>query len=68
MHKTYLILLFLAFANLSFSQVDTPPLDKDKMDSLAMLVRETFAVPGFAVGILVDGEVYYTAGVGVQGL
>lgn len=43
-------------------------LGKPQLDSIVSVIQETFEVPGLAVGVIVDGELYYSAALGVQDL
>ena len=68
MSKLYLTLITLFALHVGHTQNSSPPQPAVDVDSIAALIQESFDLPGLAVGILLDGEVYYAGAPGVQGL
>lgn len=68
MIKFYLSLIILFLSQAIIAQENKPSFSPVKLDSMVRVIQETYELPGLAVGIMLDNEVYYAKGVGVQGL
>lgn len=66
MKNHYLRLLLLGFCLFLLSPSLSLAQNKAELDSLAVLIQETFEVPGLAIGIVLDNELYYANPLGVQ--
>lgn len=68
MKRTYLLTLLLSVISLSWAQEEMPTYSDKQLDSVMTVIQESFELPGFAVGILKDDQVFYANGLGVQSL
>ncbi|CCB89226.1 serine hydrolase [Simkania negevensis] len=68
MKRILIVTLLFLFGFVSFSYSKEPSLNQklERIDSLAQQARETFHLPGLAVGIVMDGELVYAKGYGYR--
>jgi len=59
----YLVLIFPLLLN---AQTSNPIKSKTEIDSIVLSIKETFDIPGLAVGVIKNGEIYYSNAMGVQ--
>ncbi|MEL7118319.1 MAG: serine hydrolase [Bacteroidota bacterium] len=67
MKKFGLLLLFCFVTFLLFGQKNNNLNNQNQLDSLMQLIRASYDVPGFTVGIIKNGDIYYSNALGVQG-
>ena len=67
MKKNYFIIYLCFFTTITNAQISTKH-SLQELDSIVALIKETYEVPGLAVGIVLDKKLYYSGAKGVQDL
>ena len=68
MKPVFLLLLPIFCLSSCLYAQTKPDFTKESIDSLIQLQKETFELPGLAVGIMIDNKIYYSNALGVQDL
>ena len=63
-----LLMTLLLFGCQTPESIESPSLKSDALDSLALVQKESYQLPGLAVGIIKDNKVIYAKGFGVRSL
>ena len=68
MLKIYKTLFLLVLPILSYTQEINHSENVDNLDSICQVIKETYDIPGLAVGLILDNKVYYSNALGLQDL